>query len=132
MAKKELNQRILITISLLGIHFLVSYLRIIAVEKHWSEFIKFIFGILPSFYSVIGLTVAFNIFENKRQLKMPFIVGLASLIYEVTGDFGRKQGRGSTVDLMDIAAIILGIFVSYLIERYYFAKKFKTEIEAKE
>lgn len=132
MTKKERNQRILITLSLLGIHFLVSYLRIIAVEKHWSELIKFIFGIIPSFYSVIGLTIAFNIFENKRQHKMPFIVGLASLIYEVTGDFGRNHGRGSTVDLMDVAAIILGIFASYLIEKYYFAKKFKTDVETKE
>ncbi|HOJ90063.1 MAG TPA: hypothetical protein PLH86_03135 [Saprospiraceae bacterium] len=88
---------------------------------------KFILGIIPSFYSVIGGTLLFNIFEKKkRELKMPLYIGLASLLYEVTGDFGRKTGFGSTIDPWDVLAIFLGILSAYLIEKYYFLKNRKT------
>jgi len=127
MTRKERNQRVLIAILLLLFHFYIHYLRISAVEKNWDMAFKFILGIIPSFYSVIGGTLLFNIFEKKkRELKMPLYIGLASLLYEVTGDFGRKTGFGSTIDPWDVLAIFLGILSAYLIEKYYFLKNRKT------
>lgn len=127
MTRKERNQRLLIAILLLLLHFFIHYLRISAVEKNWGTTFKFILGIIPSFYSVIGGTLLFNIFEkNKRELKMPFYIGVASLLYEVTGDFGRKTGLGSTIDTWDVLAIFFGILSAYLIERYYFLRNRKT------
>lgn len=127
MTKKERNQRLIIAILLLLLHFFVHYLRISAVEKHWDTTFKFILGIIPSFYSVIGGTLLFNIFEKKkRELKMPLYIGIASLLYEVTGDFGRKTGFGSTIDTWDVLAILFGILLAYLIERYYFLRNRKT------
>lgn len=121
MTVKERNQRLIITILLLLFHFYVHYLRIYSVQNNWNVVFKFILGIIPSYYSVIGGVILFNLFEKKnRELKMPLYVGVASLLYEVTGDFGRKSGFGSTVDIWDVCAILLGILSAYFIERYYF------------
>ena len=39
----------------------------------------------------------------------PLIAGIACLLYEITGDFGRTPRNGSTVDNYDFAAILIGI-----------------------
>lgn len=127
MTRKETKSRLITAILLLLAHFFVHYLRTTAVENNWGSTFKFILGIIPSFYSVIGGVILFNLFEKKnRELKMPLYVGVASLLYEVTGDFGRKSGFGSTVDIWDVCAILLGILSAYFIERYYFLRNRKT------
>ena len=54
---------------------------------------------------------------------MPLIVGFASLLYEISGDFGRTSGSGTFVDRNDIVAILIGIVFAYLIERLFFKEK---------
>lgn len=71
--------------------------------------IQTVLGCIPSFYSVIGFTSMAKQFEKTKQLMTPLIAGIAWLLYEITGDFGRTSGNGSTVDIYDIVAILIGI-----------------------
>ena len=120
----ERTKRIIIVISVVVIHLIIATnIRFIARENNWIWVIQIILGSIPSLYSVIGLTSLANIFEQKRKLKMPLIVGIASLLYEVTGDFGRTSGSGTFVDYYDVAAILIGVFLSYLIERKFNSNK---------
>lgn len=50
MTRKERNQRVLFTISLLIVHFMVTYLRGVAYEEHWNGVVKIVLGSAPGFY----------------------------------------------------------------------------------
>jgi len=116
----ERTKRIIIVVSVLIIHLIIATnIRFLARENNWNWIIQLILGSIPSLYSVIGLTSLANLIDKKRKLKMPFIVGVASLLYEVTGDFGRTSGSGTFVDYYDIVAILIGVLLSYLIERKF-------------
>ena len=124
---KERNKRIIIVVSIVVIHLIIATnIRFLARENNWNWIIQILLGSIPSFYSVIGLTSLANLFEKNRKLIMPIIVGFASLIYEITGDFGRTSGSGTVIDYYDIAAILLGVIIAYVIERK-FNKKEKTK-----
>lgn len=117
------NIRVIIVLGVLIIHLLIATkIRFIAYQNNWGIIIQIVLGSIPSFYSVIGLTSLANIFEKTKRLKMIFIVGFACLLYEITGDFGRTSGSGTNFDVYDIAAILIGILISYLLEKYYFIK----------
>lgn len=124
---KERNVRIVIVLVILAIHWIIATGGRAWVYQHVESVpVRTLFGCLPSFYSVIGLTSLFLIFDPKRRRSMPFLVGLASLIYEITGDFGRTSGSGTQFDPYDITAILLGVLIGYLLERYYFNRRFST------
>lgn len=115
------NKRALTVMGVLIFHLIIATkIRFIANQNNWGIIIQTVLGCIPSFYSVIGLTSMANLFEKNKRFKMPLIVGFACLLYEITGDFGRASGNGSTVDIYDIVAILIGILVSYLLEKYYF------------
>lgn len=122
---KEKYTRIAIVIGVLIVHFLVATkIRFLAYENHWNIVIQVLLGSIPSFYSVIGLTQLANLIEKTKQLRTPFIVGAACLAYEITGDFGRTSGSGTQVDIYDVAAIPLGVLIAYLLEKFYFEKRY--------
>ena len=126
--KAERNKRIVIVVSVLIIHLIIATnIRFIAHENNWNWITQIVLGSIPSLYSVIGLTSLANLFEKKRKAQMPFIVGLASLLYEVTGDFGRTSGSGTVVDYYDISAILIGVLLAYLIEKWFREKSISFE-----
>jgi hypothetical protein len=123
----ERNKRIIIVVSIVIIHLIIATnIRFLARENNWNWIIQILLGSIPSFYSVIGLTSLANLFDKKKKMTMPFIVGFASLLYEITGDFGRTSGSGTVIDYYDIAAILLGVIIAYIIERR-FIKEEKTK-----
>jgi len=120
---QEKNKRVIIVLSVVIIHLIIATnIRFLAREHNWHWIIQIILGSIPSFYSVVGLSSLVNIFEKKKKLRTPIIVGVASLLYEVTGDFGRTSGSGTYIDQFDIAAILLGIIIAYFIERSFSVK----------
>ena len=126
--KTERNKRIIIVVSVLIIHLIIATnIRFIAHENNWNWIIQIVLGSIPSLYSVIGLTSLANLFDKKRKTKMPFIVGIASLLYEITGDFGRTSGSGTVVDYFDISAIFIGILLAYLIEKWFHKESIQFE-----
>ena len=126
--KTERNIRIIIVFSVFVIHLIIATnIRFIAHENNWNWIIQIVLGSIPSLYSVIGLTSLANLFDKKRKPKMPFIVGIASLLYEITGDFGRTSGSGTVVDYIDITAILIGVLLAYLIEKWFSKKSSQLE-----
>lgn len=122
MKSKNIRWWIVSVVTLFYLVFAIK-IRPMAYAENWHNGLQIFFGCLPNLIAVIGLTSLFNIFiQKEKHLKSIFYVGIAVLLYEITGGFGRKSGIGITFDYLDIVATFVGMIVSYFIEKSFLKK----------
>lgn len=111
-------------IRLLILLLIVGFYLIFAIEIRPNVYsqpnkliLKKVLGCLPNFIAVIAATNFIQLFNNDDKIFKPILYsGIAILLYEVTGGFGRKSGIGITFDYLDIIATLIGVVIAYIIE----------------
>lgn len=118
-SKTAITARWAILVLTTGLYFyLAIHMRPRAYQENWNSAIQLLLGCLPNFIAVIGATSLINLVSKDNAIYKPTLqAGVAVLIYEVTGGFGRSTGIGITFDYWDILATVLGVLAAIPLER---------------